>query len=185
MEVDMLLKRIAMMVAAGCVISLMTGCGVPQEEHDAKVGELNTAWAEIDNLNGKVTDLEALLKTEQGKVRTARIELDDAVERLQAAQQKEAVATKALAAEKSKTSSLERKVSSSKSSVMRAEERTSEVEAQLAELTVKYKEIQRRFEQFENNLKTLDGVAAPVAPAYSPETSSKSALDLLNEMSGK
>jgi DNA repair exonuclease SbcCD ATPase subunit len=181
------LKRIVMMALAGCAIGLLTGCGVPQEEHDAKVAELNTAWAEIDNLNGKITDLESLLKAEQAKVRTARIELDDAAERLQAAQKKEAEAIKELNAEKSKVSSLERKVSSANASVMQANERTSEVEAELAELMQKYNDIKRRFEQFEKNLKTLDGMASPSAsPAPSSSaTGSKSALDLLNEMSGK
>ena len=48
------MRRIVMMVMAGCMIGMLTGCGVPKEEHEAKVAELNAAWEEIETLKGKI-----------------------------------------------------------------------------------------------------------------------------------
>ena len=39
----MKVKAIVMMAVAGCAVSMLTGCGVPKEEHEAKLAELNTA----------------------------------------------------------------------------------------------------------------------------------------------
>ncbi|RKX46522.1 MAG: hypothetical protein DRP64_03075 [Verrucomicrobia bacterium] len=186
------MKRIIMMAAAGCVVGMLTGCGVPQEEHDAKIAELNTAWAEIETLKGKVTDTESLLKKEQGKVRDTRIKLDDASRRITELTEKEAVSAAALAAEKGKTAELESDAVSATSSLGMAQDRTTEVEAALATLQGEYEKLQIRFDELRKNILAIDGassIPAASAPAAAPKASgsgksdSETALDLLNEMS--
>jgi len=178
------MKRIIMMVAAGCAIGLLTGCGVPQEEYDAKIGELNAAWAENETLNGKNTDLESLLKAEQGKVRSTRIELDDAGKRVAELKEKDAAAAKALADEKGKVSGLESDLAASTSAKGMAEDRSSEAESALAALQGKYDKLVADFEQFKKNMRSL-GASVPASPAPESdagESASKTALDILDDM---
>lgn len=186
----MQMKTIAMMAAVGCAVTLLTGCGVPQEEHDAKIAELNTAWQEIESLKGKNTDLDSLLNAEKAKLRTARIELDDAAERITASKTKQAETASALASEKSKVSGLESDVSSAKAATMRAQEAASEVEAELAKLQKEHQKLQGRFDQFEKNMRALDSAqAGRSAPKAAPKASgpaksdAETAMDLLNQMS--
>ena len=101
------MRKIIMMVMAGCMIGMLMGCGVPKEEHEAKVAELNAAWEEIETLKGKLDDTETLLKKEQGKVRNSQIELDDASKRVAELTEKEAATSTALADEMDKTAALE------------------------------------------------------------------------------
>lgn len=192
----MKMKTIAMMVATGCAMSILTGCGIPKEEHNAKLAELNTAWQEIETLNGKNTDLDSLYNAEKAKLRTSRIELEDTTTRLKASQTKEAVTAASLADEKSKISGLERDVSSAKSATLTAKEATAEVEAELATLQEEHAELQTRFSQFERNMNALNGEPAEsAAPEVGGEqltleemvgesapTKPKTAMDLLNEM---
>ena len=178
------MKRIIMMAAAGCAIGLLTGCGVPQEEYDAKIGELNAAWAENETLNGKNTDLESLLKAEQGKVRSTRIELDDASKRVAELKEKDAAAAKALADEKGKVSGLESDLAASTSAKGMAEDRSSEAETALASLQGKYDKLVADFEQFKKNMRSL-GAPVPASPAPKSddgESASKTALDILDDM---
>lgn len=178
----MRMKTIAMMIAAGCAVTILTGCGVPQEEHDAKIAELNTAWAEIEALNGSVADKESLLKAEQKKVKSARIELDESSKRISGLQEKEAQMASVLADEKAKVEELENDVSSAQSAKAMAQDRTGEVEVELADLQEEYQKLQSRFDQFEKNMRALDGASS--SRVSDPNKSdSEVALDLLNEMS--
>ena len=186
----MQMKTIAMMAAVGCAVTLLTGCGVPQEEHDAKIAELNTAWQEIESQKGKNTDLESLLNAEKAKLRTTRIELDDAAERIAASQTKQAETATALATEKAKISKLESGLSSAKAATMRAQEAATETEDALAKLQEDYQKLQGRFDQFEKNMRALDGAqSVGAAPKAAPKASgpaksdSEAAMDLLNQMS--
>jgi chromosome segregation ATPase len=190
------IKAMAMMVAAGCAVGMLTGCGIPEEEHNAKIAELNTAWQEIESLKGKNTDLDSLFNSEKAKLRTARIELEDTITRLKGSQKKEAVTASALASEKSTVAGLEKEVSSAKSATMRAKEETVEVEATLVALEEEHDALQVRFDQFNRNMQALSGAptetAAPVVVveeltleemvAEQAPTKPKTALDLLNEM---
>ncbi len=189
------MKRIVMMVVAGCAMGLLTGCGVPQEEYDAKIGELNAAWAEAETLKGKITDLESLLKAEQGKVRSTRIELDDAEKRITELTEKDAAAAKALADEKGKVSGLESDLAAAESAKGMAEDRSSEAETALAVLQGNYDKLLADFEQFKKNIRSLGGeefipaASTPVAaaPEAAPEvddgeSTPESALDILDDM---
>ena len=180
------MKRIIMMAAAGCAVGMLTGCGVPQEEHDAKIAELNSAWAEIETLKGSVTDLESLLKAEKGKTRNSRIELDAASKRITELTAKEAAAANALADEKGKISELESQLAAATSATGMAEDRTTEAEAALAALQVEYDKLQARFDQFQKNMRSLSGASTPAAAPKtdgSAKSDSETALNLLDEMS--
>lgn len=178
----MRMKTIAMMIAAGCAASILTGCGVPQEEHDAKIAELNTAWAEIEALKGSVADKESLLKAEQKKVKSARIELDESSKRISGLKEKEAQTASALADEKSKVEELEGNVASAQSAQAAAQDRVGEAEVELANLQEEYQKLQSRFDQFEKNMRSLSGSSAP-RKSDPNKSDSETALDLLNEMS--
>jgi len=184
------MKRIVMMVVAGCAIGLLTGCGVPQEEYDAKIGELNAAAAEAEILNDKITDLESLLKAEQGKFNSKRIELDDAEKRITELTEKDAAAAKTLADEKGKVSELESDLAATKSAKGMAEDRSSEAETALAVLQGKYDKLLADYEQFKKNVRSLGGtelIPEASTPEAAPEaddgeSSSKTALDILDDM---
>ena len=77
------MRRIVMMVMAGCMVGMLTGCGVPQEEHEAKVAELNAAWEEIETLKGKIAELEDSLKTERENSGLKGMNCDDRLSVLQ------------------------------------------------------------------------------------------------------
>ncbi len=193
------MRRIAMMVMAGCMVGMLTGCGVPKEEHEAKVAELNAAWEEIETLKGKIADTESLLKAEQGKVRNKGIQLDDTSKRLAELTEKEAATTKALADEKGRVVALESDLAAAKSAMGMAQDATSEVEAALAKLQAEYEQLQNRFDQLKKNMLSFGSGAsipaeaptaaaapkadaAPQADDGAPKTDSKTAMDLLDEM---
>ncbi|MEN8255132.1 MAG: hypothetical protein ABFR33_06640 [Verrucomicrobiota bacterium] len=178
------MKRVMMMVVAGCAMGLLTGCGVPQEEYDAKIGELNAAAAEAETLNGEIADLKSLLKAEQGKFNSKRIDLDGAEKRIAELEKKEAAAAKALADEKGKVSQLESDLAAAKSAKGMAQDKASELEAALAGLQGKYDKLVADFEQFKKNMRSL-GAPVPASPAPAAddgESSSKTALDILDDM---
>jgi chromosome segregation ATPase len=149
---------------------------------------------EIEKLNGKVEEKDALLKSEKAKLRTARIELDEVADNVSNLKKKAADATKALNSEKSKTSKLERDLASAKSRTMAAQDQLVEVENSYAELQQVYKDLKRRFDQFEKNIRALNEPVpelAPVAeieaaaPVATPQSDLDAAMDILNEMSTK
>jgi len=187
----MQMKRIAMVMVAGSVVALLAGCGVPKEEHAAKIAELNAAWAEIETLKGSVADTESLLKAEKGKIRNTRIELDDATRSITELTEKEAATATALADEKGKVSKLESDMAAAKSATGMAEDRASEVETARVVLQGEYDKLKADFEQFKKNMRAL-GAPVPAAPAPAPapeaddgstKSHSETALDLLNDMS--
>jgi len=183
----MQIKTIAMMVAVGCAATILTGCGVPQEEYDAKVAALDTAMKDIEGLKGKKADLESLLNSEKSKVRNTRIELDNATKRIATLKKAEAAAASALADEKSKVVSLEGKVSSAQAALASAQTLTADAESALVALQAEYEKLLKRFESMQKNMNALSAPpkkAAPArvsAPAPAP-TAEKSALDVLNDM---
>jgi chromosome segregation ATPase len=173
-----------MMVVVGCAATMLTGCGVPQEEHDAKIAELNTAWQEIESLKGNNTDLEALLEANKAKLRTTRIELDDAAERISVSQTKQNELASEISAEKAKTVELESELSSAKSSAMQAQEAATTAEEALAQLKIAYKQLEARFEQFSKNMRSLDGKQSAPGKTDGPAKSdAETAMDLLDQMS--
>ena len=180
----MQIKRIATLVAAGCALGMLTGCGVPEEEHNAMIAQLTAERAESeDQLNGKIADLESVVKSEKAKVRTARIELDDASERIKGLQTKSAETASALAAEKSKASKLESELASAKSATMAAQDQAVEAENKYNTLDVEYQELKRRFEMFQSNMSSLNSASTP--SASSPATSSGSSAPMSDSDAAK
>lgn len=183
------MRRIVMMIMAGCMIGMLTGCGVPKEEHEAKLAELNAAWAEIETLKGKIADTESLLKVEQGKVRNNQIDLDDAGKKLTEMKEKEAATAKALTVEKGKVTALENDLAAAKSATQLANDQISELEAALAKLQGEYDSLQNRFDQLKKNMLSFGDASMPAvesetveAPATDDE-SPATAKGLLDDMS--
>lgn len=188
------MKKVIMMLVAGCVVGMLTGCGVPKEEHEAKLAELNDAWQEIETLKAEKAEVVANLEAEAKKARSIRIELDDAKNSVTELQEKEAATASALAAEKNKVAELEGDLSAANSATKMAQDHGNELQAALDQLKDEYAHLQNRFDQLKKNMLALGGSTATVpaekpkaadAPAPAAKTSSddsKSALDLLDEM---
>ena len=187
------MRKIIMMVMAGCMIGMLTGCGVPKKEHEAKVAELNAAWEEIETLKGRLDDTETLLKKEQGKVRNSQIELDDASKRVAELTEKEAATSTALADEMDKTAALETDLVAAMAAIGMANDQIGELEAALAKLQGEYDSLLNRFNELKKNMLSLGGevpmadvepkaAAAPKADEGAPKSNSKTAADLLDEM---
>ena len=52
-------------------LCLLAGCGVPQEEHDAMILQLQSEKTEIETtLNEKIAELESIVKAEKAKVKS-------------------------------------------------------------------------------------------------------------------
>ncbi len=187
----MQIKAIAMMVAAGCAMGLMTGCGVPQEDHDAIVAEMDAKFKKSEaELNGKLADQDSLLKAEKAKVRTSRIELDDATEQIKVFKQQAATAAAALTEEKAKVLQLEGALAAAKAATAVAQDLATEAESKYNTLGIEHQELKRRFEMFEKNMKSLTQAPAPAAaPSTAPAAQapapakSSSAMGILDMMS--
>lgn len=193
-----LMKKIAMLLVTAGAIGMLTGCGVPEEEHLAALENQKTDYEEqIDKLKGEIEAQKDLVSNEKKKVRQGRIELDDATERIQGLQQKSAQTSKELAAEKSKVAKLESELRTTKSKAAAAEDRATEAETSLSTLDVEYQELKRRFEMFQKNMSSMSTApasapaaveAAPVVEAAStpapaaPKTDAEKASSLLDQM---
>jgi chromosome segregation ATPase len=185
----MQMKNIAMMLVAGCTIGMLTGCGVPEEEHLAALAQQEAMFkAEEEKLNVKIAEQESIIKNEKAKVRTARIELDDASERIKGLQQKSAETATALATEKTKTAGLESDLKTSKSATAAAQDQALESESKYNTLDVEYQELKRRFEMFQKNMSALGEASAPAsapaaaAPAAAPQSDAEKVNSLLDQM---
>lgn len=183
------MKKVMLLLAAGCAIGMLSGCGIPEDQHNAMIADLETKHGKVvEELNVKIADLESVVKAEQAKVRKARIELDDASERITGLQQKSAETSKALAAEKANVSKLESALKAAKSQTAAAKDMAMEAEEKFNTLDVEYQALKVRFENFQQNFggSPAPAVSAPtaVAPtAEAPSSDSKSAKSLLDEMS--
>ena len=91
------------------VVLVVTGCGVPQEEHDAAVAQLQTERANVEaTLNGKISDLESVVKSEKAKGKSMRLQLDSTERKLRESQKKAISDAKDMAKVKAQVTSLER-----------------------------------------------------------------------------
>jgi len=174
-------KTIAMMLAAGSAIGMLTGCGVPEEEHLAALAAQEQAFDEAeDKLKQKIAEQETIIDNEKAKVREARINLDDNAERIKDLQQKSAETAKALATEKATVADLESQLKTAKSMASSAQEQADEWESKYNTLEVEYQDMKRRFEMFQKNLSAMGSSSMP-APA---EGSDSSGLEELETMGG-
>ena len=113
-------------------IFLIAGCGVPQEEHDALVLQMQTEKAELEaNLNTKISELESIVKSEKAKVKSHRLEMDNAERKIKDLQTKNAQSVKDLAKTKSEITSLKRSLNRAEDARDRSEKKISETESQL------------------------------------------------------
>lgn len=184
------MKKLAMLLASGFAIGMLTGCGIPEEEHNMIISGINDQHKEeVDKLKGTIADNETIIKNEKAKVRQSRIELDDATDRIKGLQQKSAETSKALATEKASVSKLQGELKTSKSRAAAAQDQATEAESKYSTLDVEYQELKRRFEMFQKNMSSLsepEPAAAPAgimdAPSDVPQTDAQKASSLLDQM---
>ena len=138
------------------LLLIVTGCGVPQEEHDAAVAKLPSERADIESsLNDKISDLESIVKAEKAKGKSLRLQLDSTERKLKDGQKKALVAAKEAAKIKSQVTSLERDVNRAESEKSRVEEELADMEEQLSAIEIERDEAINDLEQLRNNMSAL------------------------------
>ena len=138
-------------------IFLIAGCGVPQEEHDALVLQMQTEKAELEaNLNTKISELESIVKSEKAKVKSHRLEMDNAERKIKDLQTKNAQSVKDLAKTKSEITSLKRSLNRAEDARDRSEKKVSETESQLNSVQAEKDQLQFRFDQLVRNMNGED-----------------------------
>jgi len=155
----MQIKSIAKMVIAGCAIGMLTGCGVPQEEVDAMITDLNAKHdAVVSDLNTKLADTESLLGAEQERTRKLNNDLRDstALNDEQKSQVKELKSS--LATASSQISSLESQVESAKAQIKSAQNMAADAQNEAATAQMHAQETQRRFDELIANLIALNKI---------------------------
>jgi len=162
----MQMKNISMMLMAGCVIAMLTGCGIPKEEHNAILAEMNEKYVSMEaSLNAQIDELEAKLTGEEAKSRAAEIELEGANEKLDNLKTKAAELTQSLTAANDKIGGLESTLSSTKSALNSARSTIADLEAKLSALKDAYANLEQRLEMYKKNFGTIKPVAAPADAA--------------------
>lgn len=153
----MQMKSIAMLAAAGCAIGMLTGCGVPKEEHEAIVAELTAnAQAAEDALNAELNETKSSLDAEQAKTRKLQIELNDSVERIDELKSTADELTDNVAAEQSKVAQLESDLAAVKATVAAAHQATRDAENERDMMELEKQETQRRFDMLRAALLDLN-----------------------------
>ena len=138
-------------------LCLLAGCGVPQEEHDAMILQLQSEKTEIEtSLNEKIAELESIVKAEKAKVKSHRLEMDNAERKIRDFQTKNAQSTKDAAKAKSEITSLKRSLNRAEDARDRAEEKVSRINDQLAQIQSEKDDIQFRFDQLVKNMNGED-----------------------------
>lgn len=193
------IKSIAMLVAAGCALGMLTGCGVPQKEHDAIVAQLNAAaQANEDALNVTLADTQSLLEAEQAKTRKLQIELNDSAERIGELQSSADELTDSLAAEQSKVSQLESDLAAVTATVASSRQQARDAENARNIMELEKQETQRRFDMLRAALLDLnnknpddlqiklivDDMSAPSEAASTTESAPAPAASDADSLSG-
>lgn len=186
------MKNVVLLLMAGMAVSVLTGCGVKKEVHEALVAQYGTATNTITVLEGQKASLEDDLIVEQKKARDLNRQLDDATKTAAELKAKEAQTASALTSEKLKVEGLQGDLAKSKSATEAAQNRGDELQAALIKLQGEYEHLMNRFYQLKKNMMAM-GVAPEAVPAedFQPEEAapamdmseeSSSAADLLGEM---
>ena len=207
----MQIKSIAMLAAAGFVIGMLTGCGVPKDEHEAIVAELTAnAQAAEDALNAELNDTKSLLDAEAAKAAKLQIEVNGSVDRIAELKSTADELTDSVAAEQSKVAQLEADLTAVKATVATAQQETRDAEEERDIMELEKQETQRRFDMLRKAIIDLnevnpddmqiklivddmdapaDAVSAPAeaapsaaAPAAADEGSLTSILDEMDNM---
>jgi multidrug efflux pump subunit AcrA (membrane-fusion protein) len=152
------------------VALLVTGCGVPQEEHDAAVAQLQAERADVEEtLNGKISDLESVVKSEKAKSKSLRLELESTERKLKTSQQKGLAATKEAATAKAKITSLNKELSRAESATSRVKDQLASAQEQASTFEAERDEVQKRLDMFMKNMNSLSDGGGQSLP--DPDTS--------------
>ena len=165
------------------LLLIVTGCGVPQEEHDAVVAKLQSERADIESsLNDKISDLESIVKAEKAKGKSLRLQLDSTERKLKDGQKKALVAAKEAAKIKSQVTSLERDVNRAESEKSRVEEELADMEEQLSAIEIERDEAINDLEQLRNNMSALsEPKPDPISQSSNEVSPSSQTLPRYNE----
>jgi len=202
----MQIKSIAMLAVAGCVIGMLTGCGVPQEEHDAIVAQLNAeAQASVDALNATLDETKGDLIAELAKTSKLEIEIQDTAARMDELKLAADESSELLVAEQSNVSQLEADLAAVTATVDSLRQQALDAENQRDLMEMEKIETQRRFDMFRAALLDLNkknpedlqiklivddmdgtpsdaGIATESAPAASDTDSIEGLLDEMDNM---
>ena len=149
---------------------LVTGCGVPQEEHDAAVAQLQAERTEVEEtLNGKISDLESVVKSEKAKNKSIRLELESTERKLKTSQQKVLSATKEASTAKAKITSLNKELSRAESATSRVKDQLASAQEQASTFEAERDEVQKRLDMFMKNMRSLNNASNQSLP--DPDTS--------------
>ena len=149
-----MIKYLSWLVLASVLV--VTGCGVPQEEHDAAVAQLQAERANVEaTLNGKISDLESVVKSEKAKGKSMRLQLDSTERKLRESQKKAIAAAKDVANTKAQVTSLEREVSRAESTADRVKDQLAVLQEQATKVESERDELQRRLDMLMKNMRGL------------------------------
>jgi chromosome segregation ATPase len=155
----MQIKSIAMLAAAGCAIGILTGCGVPKEEHEAIVAELTAnAQAAEDALNAELNDTKSQLDDATAKAARLQIEVNDSVDRIAELKSAADELTDSVAAEQSKVAQLESDLAAVKATVATSQQETRDAEKERDIMELEKQETQRRFDMLRKAILDLNEV---------------------------
>ena len=128
----------------------------PQEEHDAAVAQLQAERANVEEtLNGKISDLESVVKSEKAKGKSMRLQLDSTERKLRETQKKAIAAAKDVANTKAQVTSLERDVSRAESTADRVKDQLAALQEQATTVESERDELQRRLDMLMKNLRGI------------------------------
>ena len=197
----MQIKSIATMLIAGCAIGLLTGCGVPQEEHDAIVAQLNADHQQVvDDLQTKLTDAESLLAAEKTRASNLTSDLRESSALNDELKNTIQDLNTSVAGAQSQISSLESQLASANQSIQSAQQMAADAQNDAANARMEAEKTTRRFEELIANLIALnkikpedvgfDNLSVDAAPAMDVgsaadmggSSESSSAASLLDEM---
>ena len=138
-------------------LMLLNGCGVPQEEHDAIVIQLQSELTDFkSDTEQRISELESIVKSEKAKVKSHRLEMDNADRKLRELQQKNADSVRDISKAKSEIISLKREIERADSAKERAQLAASKTEEELAEVEAERDDLKFRFDQLINNLNGVE-----------------------------
>jgi hypothetical protein len=155
----MQIKSIAMIVIAGCAIGMLTGCGVPQEEHDAIVAQLTSEKeTAVNELQTKLDDTTSLLNAEQARTSSLNSDLRDSTvlndELKQANDELKATIEDA----NGQISTLESQLATARASIRTAQDRATAAENGRSQAEMETRNTERRFNELILNLINLNKI---------------------------
>ena len=153
----MQIKSIAMLAVAGCAIGMLTGCGVPQDEHDAIVAQLNAeAQASEDALNATLAETKSQLVAELAKTGKLESEIQNTAARIEELKLAADESNNLLAAEQNRALQLEADLAAVTATVDSSHQQALDAENQRDLMEMEKIETQRRFDMLRAALLDLN-----------------------------